>query len=254
MKLLALAALGLALSGGSALATTYNHSYFGGGYSHGGGSSYGCGPGTTTPTGICFDFTQKSTTADGNGYLFTGSDGTTTVVATAKSIDPSGTVHTVPLGQWSAGLGVDNSPAGPGTDSSHAVDGQGWDDFIELDFSTGVTFKNVKFGYVSTYADYRFAADTSGDGNIQTSEFDTTNRDATGLWQAVILKPGEFFSTWALGAFQNNDYWKLAALCVELDETPAVPLPAGFPLIAGALGMMAWVGRRRKTDRAAREA
>lgn len=153
-----------------------------------------------------------------------------------------GTVHDGHIGRYSGGVGALNSE----TDSSHTVDGYGWDDFIEITFDKVVTITGISFGFYDKHDYFRILTDTTGDGAIGVG-------DAYG--DAIRIRYNNPYSgfaglatdIFAVGAFGDRDSWKLKSVTVDYTpKPPVVPLPAAAPLLVGAFALLAGL-RRRKT-------
>ncbi|NKB22753.1 MAG: hypothetical protein GKS01_19870 [Alphaproteobacteria bacterium] len=98
---------------------------------------------TNTNLGSC----EAGYTCDSTSRTFMGSDGITSVTATAWSKNSSNNlIETAQLGFYSNGLGVTNNA----NDGSHTVDNQGYTDFVAFHFSESVDMSSVD---LSTYSD-----------------------------------------------------------------------------------------------------
>jgi hypothetical protein len=97
-------------------------------------------------TNTSLDSCESGYTCDSTSRTFMGSDGITSVTATAWSQNNSNVIETAQLGYYSNGLGVTNNA----NDGSHTVDNQGYTDFVAFYFNQTVDLKSV---FLNTYGD-----------------------------------------------------------------------------------------------------
>ncbi len=132
------------------------------------------------------------------------------------------------------GLGVRNS----GGDGSDTTDGSGWDDYIILTFDQDVQLERARFGSFGSNDDFRLVYDVTGDDNIGTGDFVTTNQDDN-PFSGFPSVEGNVYAFLATG---GNDDWRLRNLTVS-----TVPLPAGGLMLLSGLAGFAAMRRRKKS-------
>lgn len=172
------------------------------------------------------------------------------------------------IGRYPLGAGVVNGPY----DDSHTVDGSGWKDFIEIEFSDVVALSQVEFGYYSTSDHFRWMWDSNDDGEIGDGDF------ISDAFSVIGNNPFSGFAgvqsnLFAIGAFDDYDIctktkterywngwrWKTREVTVEYkcnkddswklkivkaDQPEVIPLPAAGWLLLGAFGGLAALRRR----------
>jgi len=167
------------------------------------------------------------------GVEATFSAGSFSSVSYSGNVITSGTQAPNPrIGQYAGGAGVVNGPG----DWQHTVDSNGWKDFITVSFATDVMITGVTFGYYNSWNDdFRWLADSSGDGSIGVGDFISDELTVTGSYAGF---GGVIGRTFAFGAFDRNDSWKLRS--VSFETLGVVPLPGGVVmLITGLFGFAA---------------
>ena len=178
---------------------------------------------TMTQNGITATFDAKSWNngPTGSGNVFT-----------------SGTVRDARLGRYNGGAGVTNSRR-----ESHVVDGYGWNDFIEIQFDAPHKVTEVSFGFYDRRDDFRWMYDSNEDGKIGVGDMfsDSINVRSSNPFSGF---GGVASNVFGIGAFGDNDSWKLRSVTVE---TSPVPLPAAGLLLLGGLGGLGMMGRRKAT-------
>ena len=129
----------------------------------------------------------------------------------------------------------------------HTVDGRGRKDFIEIRFDAPRKVTQVSFGFTDRNDDFRWMYDSDMDGRIGVGDFHsrTINVEASNPFSGF---GGIASKVFAVGAFGDDDNWKLRSVSVE---TSPVPLPAAGLLLLGGLGGLGLIGRKRRTPRAA---
>jgi hypothetical protein len=224
------------------------------------------------------------TGSNGNTRSFTGSDSTTTVIASGwgRTGNSSTTFQTGYLGYYSSGLGVTDRLE-DGTNSSHTMDNVGALDFIAFYFSKDVKLTDVTltaftasgvtgdpdsdisvwFGEATSNANLASAIDGQTLTQINTTlpgrvDVDGPSTSATHSQAVAGLDYGNVLIVGAnIGSLDRDDLIKIGLLTVDIDTTVhtnphdgQVPEPASGLLLLGGLGS-AWFARRRR-NRAAR--
>lgn len=91
----------------------------------------------------------------------------------------------------------------------------------------------------------------SGEGGLQVSETGWGNYQAVTTIGSNGIAPWGFrpehdaSAIWVWSDDPNGDDNVYFTAEISYDAAPAVPLPAGFPLLAAGLGVMAWTGRKK---------
>ena len=192
----------------------------------------------------------------GNSRTF--SDGTTNVTATGWSYDGH-SVREGALGQWSHGLGVNNSSG----DNSHTVDNSGWLDFVVFQFDSAVALDSVSFS-TGWHGMYDTDA-TIGVSNLMTpftgdlssfTFFDANGRTGSNIRDVNLS--GLIGTTWLIGASATNtdgrtDGFKIAGLGFT-SAAGAVPEPATWAMMLLGFGFAGAAMRRGKTQQRMRVA
>lgn len=228
---------------------------------------------TAPATAATVFFNGGGDNATSSSKTFAGSDGTQ-VKVTAFSIDNTGKIVAGRLGQWSGGLGIQNSSG----DDSHTIDNSGWKDFLLLSFDEYVVLNNATFTTNFAYnngncclrdtdatvgAAYPFGmrwnADLSGLVGQDQSVLSgmglvTSGNTSTNSTQTRDLTPVNRGGTlWLVGAAINNpdsklDGFKFKSATYKIATAPPPPVPEpsvwitmilGFGILGGAM-------RRRK--------
>ncbi|MFM9976862.1 MAG: PEPxxWA-CTERM sorting domain-containing protein [Sphingomonadaceae bacterium] len=204
--------------------------------------------------------------AHGNAAVFTGSDGTTKVRASAWSISGN-TVYDSYLGVFGSGLGATSGDDGNGSSSTHTVDNHTRRDFILLQFNTSVKLDSANFATYSVLgngkdSDATIAFGTTASNWMAQPALDNANvATLNGLFNTSFtslgtasggtrnLNAGGYGNLWLVGAaFINDDRaidaFKLGALKV----TPgAVPEPATWAMMISGFGLIGGAMRMRRT-------
>lgn len=221
-------------------------------------------------------FSTGGTNATPGSKTFAGNDGTN-VKVTAFSIDNTGKIVTGQLGQYSGGLGIQNS----GGDNSHTIDNSGWKDFLLLSFDEYVVLNNATFTTNFRYnngnccltdtdatigAAYPFRmawnADLSGLAGQNQSVLDamgllTSSNTSTGSPQTRdITTVNRGGTLWLVGAAFNNpdglkDGFKFKSVAYNLAVPPPPPVPEPSVWITMILGFGMLGGAMRRRNREA---
>lgn len=194
--------------------------------------------------------------SDGNSLTF--SDGTTSVQATAWAVDYDSNLEDGALGQWSYGLGVNNS----GGDGSHTVDNVGWTDFILLQFSSSVVLESATFatgwhgmndtdatiGAMNALGAWNVAPlwDEQPDSILSGFSFWESGSVGQSGWDTRNINPGSVAGNWwIIGASSSNpdnygDGFKLKSITFS----SAVPEPSTWLMLILGFGLVGGVMRR----------
>jgi hypothetical protein len=209
---------------------------------------------TNTSLGSC----EAGYTCDSTSRTFMGSDGITSVTATAWSQNNSSVIETAQLGFYSNGLGVTNNA----NDGSHTVDNQGYTDFVAFYFNQTVDLKSV---FLNTYGDTDITAwigTTSSQPVFTGQDFaDLDLAYGTGFSNTGgnVNRNAEFGGDSEVGnllivsAMINNpdgyyDNFKIKALYAESAITPDndIPTPATLLVFGPAVFAMGAIRRRAR--------
>lgn len=198
-----------------------------------------------------------------------GSDGITSVTATAWSQNNSGVIETAQLGFYSNGLGVTNNA----NDGSHTVDNQGYTDFVAFYFNQTVDLKSV---FLNTYGDMDITAwiGTTPSQPVFTGQsfadldiaygpgFNNYGGDTNRLASfGANEETGNLLIVSALidGSNTTYDNFKIKALYAESAITPDTDIPGPATLLVFgpavlAMGVMRRRARRKQQAQQANEA
>lgn len=161
---------------------------------------------------------------DGSGGLapsYVFNSGGVSVTVTAASWDGS-LWRSASVGQYSGGLGVTNSSGSDGGSPQHAVDNNGWKDYLILQFSGVVDVGSVALGWVSGDSDFTYriggsltsvrstVGGTSVNGGSSSASYSINAGNTADTFFSLAANPGG-----------SNDYFKLNA--VTVDTTTRVP-------------------------------
>ena len=217
------------------------------------------------------------TTCYGNTRSYSGSSGSTTVIASAwaNTVGSGNTqIENAYLGVYSGGgLGVTNRDGANGTDANegvspeHALDNDGRIDAILFSFSSAVSLTGVQIGWYSTDSDISLLAYTgAGTPTMAGKTFSDlllsgwsvvgNYADAAATSVKAVNTTNISSSYWLISAYNSgygtgtglttgNDYEKILAL--QGNVTPpkvTVPLPSSLMLMGA--GLVGWL-RMRKT-------
>lgn len=220
-----------------------------------------------TAATVVFNTGGTNTTA--SSKTFAGSDGTN-VKVTAFSIDATGKIVAGTLGQWSGGLGIQNSTG----DDSHTTDNSGWSDFFLLSFSNNVRVGDATFTTNFSYNDGTcclrdtdatvgagllgapWASDLSGlvgqnESVLNALGLVSSNSSLTTATQTRnINTTGRSGTLWLVGASFNNtdnvvDGFKFKQLTYTVATAP-VPEPSTWALLILGFGAVGATLRKRK--------
>jgi hypothetical protein len=217
---------------------------------------------TNTALGSC----QAGYTCDSTSRTFIGSDGITSVTATAWSKNNSNVIETAQLGFYSNGLGVTNNA----NDGSHTVDNQGYTDFVAFYFNQIVDLKSV---FLNTYGDTDITAwigTTSSEPVFTGQDFADldlaygagfNNTGGNVNREADFGGNSEFGNLLIVSAMVNNsdgyyDNFKIKALYAESATTPDndIPGPATLLVFGPAVFAMGVMRRRARKKHSAEQA
>jgi hypothetical protein len=178
------------------------------------------------------------------------------------------------VGKWQYGLGILNGleTSSSSTDDEkekekekddehstiqytdeHYVDGKGKNDVLSFAFDKSVKIISVGFSYNDSNDDFAFFFDQNKNG-ILANDLIWKKKDIPGsafsaIYSFVALAgqpstPNYIGRLFGIGAFDDNDEFKVASITVE--RVSAVPVPAALPLFfAGLLGLGLMVRRTR---------
>jgi len=217
---------------------------------------------TNTQLGSC----ESGYTCDSTSRTFMGSDGITSVTATAWSQNNSNVIETAQLGFYSNGLGVTNNA----NDGSHTVDNQGYTDFVAFYFNQVVDLKSV---FLNTYSDTDvtvwigttssepvFTGDSFADLDAAYGAgFNNTGGNVNRLADfGAFSEVGNVLIVSALvsGGDSTYDNFKIKALYAESATTPDndIPAPATLLVVGPAVFAMGVMRRRARRKQQADQA
>ena len=195
-----------------------------------------------------------------------GSDGITSVTATAWSQNHNNVIGTASLGFYSNGLGVTNNA----NDGSHTVDNQGYTDFVAFYFNQTVDLKSV---FLNTYGDTDITAwigTTPTEPVFTGQSFADLDLDFGAGFNNTggnVNRDAEFGGNSEIGnllivsAMVNNldgyyDNFKIKALYAESSITPDndIPTPATLLVFGPAVFAMGAIRRRAHKKQLAEKA
>lgn len=185
----------------------------------------------------------------GTGISMTVSGGTHSGGAGANAPFATETPCGTCIAQHRNGISIDR-----GGSDSHELDGSGPDEFIRLTFSEKVLLTDVWFNAAGNGDEWDMSVDNVDfgvngafgsdlienliDSDIAATPSDDDRADFVSNGGAIMGTVFTFYTD------DNNDDYKLAAL--KFNQIAQVPLPAALPLLAGGLGVLGFVGWRRK--------
>jgi hypothetical protein len=191
----------------------------------------------------------------GNGqqsssFNFTKS-GITLSVSSNKWDDSGVQVSSVgKVGRWSNGLGILSGASG----DEHFIDGKKngstANELMKFYFSKAVNIISITFSYNDSDDDFAFFFDKNSNGSLA-GDLVWKTRDIPGSsfygsYTFAALESRKYIGQlFGIGAFENNDNFKIASITVN-DRPSAVPLPGALPLLLSAFGGVLWTGIRRK--------
>lgn len=156
------------------------------------------------------------------------------------------------IGQYSAGVGVTNNDewawqcsfyggCGYVPSDEHFVDSTGPDEVVKFLFNMDVTIEKIWFTYVDYQDDFSFAV---FDGSTVTDYWADVELDNS-FYASYTFGSDWTSNMFGIGAAGNGDAFKIKAIQVSYDDTPAVPLPAAGWLLLGAFGGVGALRRKR---------
>jgi hypothetical protein len=198
---------------------------------------------------LTFDFTggggQQAPT-----MIFTKNSVVLTVSSHTFTTNSAGTLATLTtegkVGRWQDGLGIVDGQRG----DQHYVDGSGRNDVLSFYFSVPVKILSLTFSYNDSNDNFAFFFDDDKNGNL-TNDLVWKNRDIPGssfygTYTFAAFSPVTYIGRlFGVGAFDDNDEFKLASISVATIPTSAVPVPGALPLLLSGLAAFGWFGRRR---------
>jgi adhesin HecA-like repeat protein len=217
-----------------------------------------------TLAAACFFATGAPAVAVPIAFNFTGGAGTQastviysqsglSVTITSNVINDAGTVVTSAgkVGQWSQGLGILDGDR----NDEHFVDGKGKNDVLSFQFSQAVKLISVGFSYNDGNDDFAFLFDGDQNGSLANNVIwktkDIPGNNFVGSFSFAALAGSSYIGQlFGIGAFGDNDEFKIASFVVDVVQPSAVPLPPAALLLGSAVIGMA-LRRRRKSDKPA---
>ena len=190
------------------------------------------------------DFTNNGRGSSFSGQTFAADEEGLSLVALAQYYNPRADEYgTTRLSWGNAGLWINNSPSGSGTDSSHQIDGKGWNERVLFAFAQNVTIKSVNFNYVSRDDDFAFWVGEDWNSALINGGIDIPDNNTY-----------EFDGTWtdsyfAIGAIASNDDFKITGLSIDYEPISAAPVPEPTTMVlfgTGLAGLVAVSRRKQK--------
>jgi hypothetical protein len=216
---------------------------------------------------VTFAFSGNTATSgsDANSVIFTGSDGTTKVRASAWSISGN-TVFDSYLGVYANGLGATSGDEN-GSNNTHTIDNQNRLDFILLQFNTAVKLESADFSTYpvggntrdsdATIAFGTTAANWTAQPALNNANVSTLNSLFSGSYTSLgnaaggtrNINSGFSGNLWLVGAVFVNDDRAIDAFkfgTLKVTPTGAVPEPATWAMMIGGFGAIGAAMRMRR--------
>jgi hypothetical protein len=148
------------------------------------------------------------------------------------------------VGQWSPGLGVINGRS----DNSHAVDNQGYIDFLVFQFSQSIDVNRLYLGWVSGDSDFRYWVNDTGLPGSPTTGGINVGGGSLPAWYNINPTDtfGSYFVISARPTGTANDAFKVKTLKVDTRDVPRVP-DGGTTALLTALGLTALAAFRKRS-------
>ena len=193
-----------------------------------------CGTALAAP--VTFNFSGSGDQAQSMDFSQPGLN----LTVSSNIANSSGVVNAGNVGLWSNGLGILS-----GSSDQHFVDGRGNNEVLSFYFSQAVKFVSITFSYNDGNDDFAFFFNDDSNNNLVGDRvWREKDIPSSGTFTLTALNSGSaynaFGTLFGIGAFGNNDEFKIASVTVS-----AVPIPGALPLLLSALGAMGWGARRR---------